>query len=149
MKGEWVGSKKYITSQAGGTGTPATTVVSETTSGQSPSVGTSTNYAREDHTHGTPVGGGGISGQATVNFGANTQEDSIARVTVSTSSVSSSSIITVTPSGAATSNHDPDDYACEEVSGHATNIVDGVSFDIVGVAPNGAYGSYQFNYVIN
>ena len=32
----------------------ATTVVSEQSFGQSPDVGTSANYAREDHTHGTP-----------------------------------------------------------------------------------------------
>lgn len=39
----------------GGGGTPATTVVSETAFGQSSAVGTSSNFAREDHTHGTPV----------------------------------------------------------------------------------------------
>jgi len=39
----------------GSGGTPATTVVSETTFGQSPVVGTSTDYARGDHSHGTPA----------------------------------------------------------------------------------------------
>lgn len=39
----------------GGGGTPATTVVSETTFGLSPVVGTSTDYARGDHSHGTPA----------------------------------------------------------------------------------------------
>jgi hypothetical protein len=39
---------------AGGGGTPATTVESETTFGLSPSVGTDTEYARQDHSHGTP-----------------------------------------------------------------------------------------------
>ena len=38
----------------GGGGTPATTVVSETTPGLQPVVGTSTDYARGDHSHGTP-----------------------------------------------------------------------------------------------
>jgi hypothetical protein len=38
----------------GGGGTPSTTVVSETTPGLQPIVGTSTNYARGDHSHGTP-----------------------------------------------------------------------------------------------
>lgn len=38
----------------GGGGTPASTVVNELTFGQSAAVGTATNYAREDHTHGTP-----------------------------------------------------------------------------------------------
>lgn len=38
----------------GGGGTPATTVVSETTPGLQPVVGISTDYARADHSHGTP-----------------------------------------------------------------------------------------------
>lgn len=42
-------------SGGGGGGTPATTVVSETNFGQSPVVGTSTDYARGDHSHGTPT----------------------------------------------------------------------------------------------
>ena len=48
--------------------TPASTVVSETSYGQAPSVGTSTNYAREDHTHGTPAGGSGISEAQAIAF---------------------------------------------------------------------------------
>jgi len=40
---------------AGGGGTPATTVTSETTYGIASAVGTSTNYARQDHTHGSPT----------------------------------------------------------------------------------------------
>lgn len=39
----------------GGAGTPATAVVSETAFGQSSAVGVSTDYARADHTHGTPT----------------------------------------------------------------------------------------------
>lgn len=42
----------------GGGGTPASSVVSETTYSQSPAVGTSTDYARADHTHGTPASSG-------------------------------------------------------------------------------------------
>jgi hypothetical protein len=38
----------------GGGGTPASSVVAETSYGQASAVGTSTNYAREDHTHGSP-----------------------------------------------------------------------------------------------
>jgi len=38
----------------GGGGTPASTVVSGTTPGLSPVVGTSTDYARGDHSHGSP-----------------------------------------------------------------------------------------------
>ncbi len=39
-------------------GTPATTVESETTHGLSSAVGTDTEYARQDHTHGTPAAEG-------------------------------------------------------------------------------------------
>jgi hypothetical protein len=39
----------------GGGGTPSTTVVSGTTPGLQPVVGTSTDYARGDHSHGTPT----------------------------------------------------------------------------------------------
>lgn len=42
-------------SGGGGGGTPASSVVSETSYGQSPVVGTSTDYARADHSHGTPA----------------------------------------------------------------------------------------------
>ena len=42
------------TGGGGGGGTPASTVVSEQSPGQSPAVGTSTDYARGDHSHGTP-----------------------------------------------------------------------------------------------
>lgn len=44
-----------VTIAASGGATPATTVVSETTYGASSTVGVATNYAREDHTHGTPA----------------------------------------------------------------------------------------------
>jgi hypothetical protein len=46
----------------GGSGTPASSVVSETSYSQSPAVGTSTDYARADHTHGTPAPSGVSSG---------------------------------------------------------------------------------------
>jgi hypothetical protein len=89
------------------------------------------------------------TGQATVNFGASSQEDSISRVTVSTALAVTASIISVTPSGKATADHDPDDYQWDNITGYPTNIVNGVSFDVVGVAPGGAWGQYIFNYAIN
>jgi len=39
----------------GGGGTPASSVVSETSFGQQPAVGSSTDFARGDHSHGTPA----------------------------------------------------------------------------------------------
>ena len=51
-----VGDKLEVTINAsGGGGTPASSVVSETSFGLSPIVGTSTNYARQDHSHGSPT----------------------------------------------------------------------------------------------
>jgi hypothetical protein len=43
----WIGA-------GGSAGTPATTVEDETTFGITPAVGTDTEYARQDHTHGSP-----------------------------------------------------------------------------------------------
>lgn len=43
-----------IAASGGGGGTPSTTVVSGTTPGLSPVVGVSTDFARGDHSHGTP-----------------------------------------------------------------------------------------------
>jgi hypothetical protein len=45
----------YHAGAGGGAGTPATTVESETTFGISPAVGSDTEYARQDHTHGSPA----------------------------------------------------------------------------------------------
>lgn len=51
--------------------TPAMTVVSETAYSQAASVGTSTNYARADHTHGTPAAGsGGVSEEMAIAYSA-------------------------------------------------------------------------------
>ena len=62
----------------GGGGTPATSVTSETTYGISPAVGASTNYARQDHTHGSPtaptaasVGALGAQAAASGDLGGN------------------------------------------------------------------------------
>jgi hypothetical protein len=44
-----------LTITGSGGGTPATTVITEKSFGQTSSVGVSTKYAREDHTHGTPT----------------------------------------------------------------------------------------------
>lgn len=54
----------------GGGGTPAGSVVTETTYGQPPAVGTSTDYARADHTHGTPAASAGSATTVEVDLGA-------------------------------------------------------------------------------
>ena len=64
----------------GGGGTPASSVVSETSFGQSPAVGTSTDYARGDHTHGTPAlpAHSGLSSLAWVGSGHTGSTTSVA-----------------------------------------------------------------------
>jgi hypothetical protein len=56
---------KTVTAGSGGSGTPASTVTSETTWGITPAVGTSEDYARADHTHGTPAEPTGTGGGLT------------------------------------------------------------------------------------
>lgn len=102
-----------------------------------------------DYYQTSPGTGGGVSGQATVDFGPITTEDSIARVTITTVSALTTSIIQVSPAGVATTDHDPDDYQWDNISAYVSNIINGVSFDIIGVAPNGSWGQYKFNYLIN
>lgn len=46
---------EFTTPTGGAGGTPASSVTDETTYGITPAVGTSTNFARQDHTHGTPT----------------------------------------------------------------------------------------------
>ena len=48
--------------------TPATSVVSETTPGQTPVVGIASEYARADHSHGTPAAGSGVSEALAIAF---------------------------------------------------------------------------------
>lgn len=56
-----VPKKSELGGGGGGSGTPATTVTDETTWGIAPAVGSDTEYARQDHTHGSPAdpGAGG------------------------------------------------------------------------------------------
>ena len=60
------GTQVFPTPQAtgGGAGTPASSVVSEQSFGQSPVAGVSTDYARGDHSHGTPPNPGWTDGGA-------------------------------------------------------------------------------------
>ena len=69
-----VGQNIAINSTGGGT--PATTVEDERNWGITPVVGTSTNYARQDHTHGSPADPGGISAHAILDGSVHT--DSVA-----------------------------------------------------------------------
>jgi hypothetical protein len=72
----------------GGGGTPASTVVTETTFGSASAVGVSTDYARADHTHGTPalpaIAGGWTDGGSTVYLTTDADQLSVGTSTPTT-----------------------------------------------------------------
>ena len=94
-------------------------------------------------------GGGAIKGQSQIDFGLNNQEDSYAKSTITDTNVKSTSAVIISIAGTSTIDHDPDDYQWDNISAYSTNIVDGIGFDIIGVAPNGSFGKYNINYIIN
>lgn len=85
--------------------------------------------------------------QATLNFGTSNQEDFNASVTVSASWVTASTTVLCNMFAKVTTDHDPDDYVVEGVSAIAGNIVPGVSFDVLGTAPQGTWGRYIVNCI--
>jgi hypothetical protein len=80
---------------------------------------------------------------AEVDFGFQSgQENNVATVTVAAAWVTPSSVIICSPFAVATDDHDPEDYALEGIRAYATNIVDGVSFDIIASANYATFGKY-------
>lgn len=113
-------------------------------------------YLAEDVTTGaaiwTKIASAPVSmGQATLDFGADTQESTNATVVVTPTelyNLDSTSIITVTISGLPTGNHDSSDYGVEQISAYGANIVNNTSFEIIGFAPNGTWGEYLVNWTV-
>ena len=114
--------------------------------------GGSTNFLRADGTWATPASGSGVFGKATIDFGRNVfpfGEDGNTSVTVNTASVSSTSKILLTLQyDSALTDHDPEDYAIEDIHVSVGNIVNGVSFDIYASAPRETWGKYNVSYTI-
>lgn len=96
-------------------------------------------------------GGGGSSANTvttTVDFGfSGGDEGDIARTTVYVPWVTSSSVILCSSAAVATSDHDPEDAALENIQVWAENIVPGTSFDIIAIAPQNSWGQYQIQAV--
>jgi hypothetical protein len=96
--------------------------------------------------YGFPNTGVGNSVQAIVNFGFTLfGEGDTASVTVPAPWVQANSVIVCTPYAVTTSNHDPTDVLIEGIEAYAANIVPGVSFDIMALAPNNTFGQYVIN----
>lgn len=89
------------------------------------------------------------SARVMVTFAAqpNGHEEDTAQVTVSAPWVTSGMNIIVTPSTISTADHDHEDILIELMQVRATNVVPGVSFDVIAHAPNGTWGRYVFNAV--
>ncbi len=95
-------------------------------------------------------GGGGSVNSATgeVDFGFSSgEEGDIATVTIAATWANSANPIICSPSAIATADHDPEDYAAEGITAYATNIVNGVGFDIIARAPFGTWGRYNVNAI--
>lgn len=99
---------------------------------------TSINYSAPS----TPASGVTIT-QVTVDFG-NPSESGLASVTVNDSSVGASSKFLCTVQGG-TADHDTDDSAVENITAYVTNIVAGVSYDVIASAPRETWGRYYVN----
>jgi hypothetical protein len=95
---------------------------------------------------GLPVYVNAVSG--TVDFGfASGKEETIAVVTVAAAWVAAGTKLVCAPFAVATATHDADDYAAEGIVAYASNIVPGVGFDIVAMAPSGTFGRYVIHAV--
>lgn len=106
-----------------------------------------TKFLRGDMTWAIPPLGNNFV-QVTVDFGfASGNEDFNATVTVSAPWVGADSRIICLPSGIATTDHDPEDYAMEGITAYPANIIPGVSFDIIVSARNGTFGTYIINVI--
>jgi hypothetical protein len=107
-----------------------------------------TTFLRGDNTWATPSGVGGITkGIAEVDFGAVTQNNDIATVTVADASITATSYPSVSLYALATTDHDPDDYMAEGLIPYITNVSAGVGFDISVRAPNLTWGKYKVTYM--
>jgi hypothetical protein len=83
-----------------------------------------------------------------VDFGDGSgTEDGATEVIVSAAWVTSTTKLIVSPSGAATTDHDPEDYALEGVFGVPDLIVDGVGFTLRAGCIETTFGKYNFNII--
>lgn len=101
-----------------------------------------------DGTPASPLTAGYKTATAQVDFGFQSgQENNLTTVTVAAAWVTPSSIIICSPLATATDDHDPEDYALEGIKAYPTNIIDGVSFDIIVSADYATFGKYNIQAI--
>lgn len=86
--------------------------------------------------------------QVMVDFG-NTAggESDLASVTVAAAWATNSSVILCNAAGVATPDHDAEDAALEGITAVATNLNEGVGFDVIARAPLGSWGRFNINII--
>ena len=129
--------------------TPADTVVSETSASQSPAVGTSLDYAREDHTHGTPAAGAGSFSATQVECDFGTPLAYAKEFTITDASCTTGSKIMCSMAYVATADNDADEI---EMSGVmvAAGIPAAGSFIANIIANDGPInGKFKINYALS
>jgi len=85
---------------------------------------------------------------ALVDFGFSSgNEGDVARTTIPALWVTSSSLILCSSQAIATPDHDPEDAALENIQVWAENLVPGVGFDVIAIAPNNSWGRYAVQAV--
>ena len=94
-----------------------------------------------------PSVGGGNFVQVLVDFGyAPANEGDLARTTVTGLPwVTANSIILCAAAAIASPDHDPDDVTVEGIVAYAENLVPGIGFDVVALAPQNTWGRYFVN----
>lgn len=55
--------------------------------------------------------------------------------------------ITLTPTGEATEDHDPEDALIEEIRAYAINQQPGIGYTAIAYAPNGTWGRHTFHAI--
>lgn len=94
----------------------------------------------------TSGGGGGTTvNTITVEVDFGTEEEGNTEVAVSAAWVTTSMKLVVSPSGEATTDHDPEDYIIEGVYGVPYNISNGVGFTLMAGCNDTTFGKYRFN----
>lgn len=109
-------------------------------------ISTSGNIEEVDITTG---GGGGltlVSSNAVIDFG---NENNSAFITVNSAVLTNTNILGCTFIPQETSETSLDDFSLNGVTFSIQNIIDNISFDIVGSSVNDASGNYTVKYLIN
>jgi hypothetical protein len=96
-------------------------------------------------------GGGGDqihTGVAELDFGAITENNFTASITIANTNITASSVILATIAPYETSDHSFDEILLEEINLIPSNLDAGVGFEIQAYCSTSTYGKFKVNYAI-